>query len=191
MLVLLVLAGCASDPEVVSAPAPDVPAPVSAPPDTADVPSGEAALALDPDGFRVVSASGSTSPLAFGIPFEDAVAALSRLRGEPASRAVSPECGAGPLDTASWDDGLTVYGQDDEFAGWALSGRSGPSTWTTMAGAGIGSTRVDLDSAYDLDVQETTLGTEFSAGGLHGILSGPETDATVTHLWAGVPCTFR
>ncbi len=195
LLVALVLAGCAPDP----VPAPDAPAPpasvtpalVTPAPDSADATTEAASLALDSDGLRVVAESGSTTALAFGRPLPDVVAAVSRLRGEPSDQGVSPECGAGPLDVASWPGGLTLYGQNGAFAGWAVGGPASDETLTTMTGAGIGSTRVDLYSAYDVTVQETSLGTEFDAGGLYGLLTGPGPDATVTALWAGVSCNFR
>lgn len=190
LLILAVasLAGCgASDP-----PAP-VPAPAAAPDTTAQA-TPLPSLVIDGEGLRVVAASGSTQPLAFGTHFDTAVDAVSEVRGEPAQRDVSPECGAGALDYAEWADGLTVYGQDGEFRGWALGSRGAPgdrSSMTTMTGLGLGSTRAEMESAYDAVVEESTLGTEFAAGDLYGLLSGPDPDATVESLWAGVSCNFR
>ena len=40
-------------------------------------------------------------------------------------------------------------------------------------------------------VSQTTIGTEFAADGVYGILSGTGDDARVTTLWAGVNCIFR
>ncbi len=193
--VALLVAGCASEPDSDTEP---VAVPSTA--DPAEIPLEDesiesdiaAALALEAEGLRVVAPSGSATPLAFGTVFEVVLEAVTRLRGEPSDQGVSPECGAGPLDYASWADGLTVYGQNGEFAGWAVDGDApGVETLTTMAGLGIGSARSDLEDAYGAEVMETTLGTEFSAGELFGILSGPGPDATVDALWGGVYCNFR
>src|SRR3546814_13009983 len=61
----------------------------------------------------------------------------------------------------------------------------------TMAGITRGSTRSDLESAYAAEVGETTLGTEFTAGGLSGLLDGNGPTAYITTLWAGTTCAFR
>src|SRR3546814_16332062 len=61
----------------------------------------------------------------------------------------------------------------------------------TMAGITRGSTRSDLESAYAAEVGETTLGTEFTAGGLSGLLDGTGPTAYITTLWAGTTCAFR
>jgi hypothetical protein len=40
-------------------------------------------------------------------------------------------------------------------------------------------------------VQESTLGHEFDAGGLFGVLDGSSPGARIDVLWAGASCTFR
>jgi hypothetical protein len=60
-----------------------------------------------------------------------------------------------------------------------------------MSGVRVGSTRAELEAAYAAEVAESTLGTEFNAGGLGGLLSGPGKDARITDLWAGINCFFR
>ena len=196
------LAACAAPDE----PAPDVPAPAGVADDAPGAErSGEpaagpeaedataVALALDAEGVRTVdAASGSTRPVAFGTPEAEAVAAVERLRGAAPERTENAECGAGPVQFATWPDGFAMHVQDGTFVGWALNDGAGEvSTLTTLSGLGIGSTRAELDAAYAATVEETSLGTEFAAGGLFGLLSGPGPDATVEHLWAGVSCTFR
>lgn len=37
----------------------------------------------------------------------------------------------------------------------------------------------------------STLGTEFTAGGLAGLLDGTGARARITHLWAGASCAMR
>jgi len=48
-----------------------------------------------------------------------------------------------------------------------------------------------MDEAYVLNVSQTTLGTEFDAGGVYGILTSASARAEVTSLWAGTTCVFR
>ena len=195
ILPLLLLAGCQTAPDV-SPPA--APSPVATPapesPERSDAPAERpVALALEGDGVRLVAReSGAARPVAFGTPFADAVAAVVRAEGDPAEEGMQLECGAGPLAFASWTGGLTLYGQDDAFAGWNVSGRSGEAPYSTMTGLGVGTTRVELDGgAVAVDVFESSLGTEFAAGDLYGLLSGDGPDATVTYLWAGTTCSFR
>ena len=170
----------------------------TAPTPDPNAPTG-AVLALDTEGLRVVdAASGSTTALAFGMEMESAVEAVTRLRGATRERGVNGECGAGPLDTAMWPDGLSLLAAEGSFSGWSLGMPVGTPGATpaatplsTMSGIGIGTTRGDLAGAYEVRVEETTLGTEFSAGDLFGLLSGPGADATITNLWSGVSCVFR
>lgn len=197
LLILATLAACAPDapavPEGGTAPAPaEAAAPVAAP-----------ALAVEAEGLRLFDpASGSARPLPFGTGRAQAMAALAS-RGA-AETGTNADCGAGPLAYARWPDGLTLWFQDERFAGWALSPRpdtaprpdsappSAPARGvSTASGLTIGSTRADLDSAYAGTVTQSTLGTEFAAGELYGLLDGEGSGAKVTALWAGVSCNFR
>jgi hypothetical protein len=51
--------------------------------------------------------------------------------------------------------------------------------------------RAQLLDVYDAKIEQTTLGTEFNAAGLSGILDGTGAKAKVTNLWSGVNCVFR
>ena len=147
------------------------------------------ALALDGQGLRLLDpGSNKDRLLAFGAS-QSAVIAPLLGRGTPAQERLS-ECGAGPLEQARWEDGLSLYFQDGKFAGWALDGRNG-SRLTTAAGIGIGSTRAELQGAYAARVFESSLGTEFEAGNLFGLLDGAGANAKITNLGAGVSCNMR
>lgn len=161
-------------------------------------------VSLDGEGLRLVDPkSGATRPLSFGVDEAQLKLIAEKLKG-PAKTGRNEECGAGPLAYLSWDDGLTLYSLDGLFAGWALDERGGaavpaktaakgesPTRLTTMSGLGIGSTRAQLLDAYDATIEQTTLGTEFNAAGLSGILDGKGAKAKVTNLWSGVNCVFR
>ena len=147
-------------------------------------------LAVEAEGLRLVDTrSGAARPLPFGMPKDQLLALLESFRG-PADGGTNSECGAGPLDYAVWADGLTLHFQEDRFVGWALDPRAA-GAHATMSGIGPGSTRRELEAAYEVQVEETTLGTEFHAGGLEGILDGQGQDARISAMWAGVSCVFR
>jgi hypothetical protein len=152
-----------------------------------------AVLALDSGGLRVVnSTTGATRSLTFGMKEADALTIVTKLRGKPKSSGVNSECGAGPLGFAQWNDGLTMQFQNGRFVGWDLGDRNPESKrLTTLAGIGIGSTRTALTAAYSTTVSQTSLGTEFTAGKLSGLLSGSQKTAKVTSLWSGITCSFR
>ena len=153
-------------------------------------PASEApALAVEGDGLRLFDhASGAVRDLAFGTPRDEVLGALN-FRGPPETGR-NEECGPGPLDLALWPDGLNLYFQDGKLSGWALDERS-KGTITTASGIGIGSSRAELAEALTIEVAETSLGTEFSAGQLAGLLGGPGANARVAALWAGTTCIFR
>ena len=61
-----------------------------------------------------------------------------------------------------------------------------------MTGLGTGTSREALErGGLVMEVFASSLGTEFAAGDLYGLLSGDGPDATVTYLWAGTTCSFR
>lgn len=166
------------------------PAPASPAPSAATNP----ALAIDAEGLRLFDReTGAARPIAFGTPRTQALAALA-FRGPPQTGTQS-ECGAGALDYAAWPDGLKVYFQRDRFVGWAadrLAATTGtPPAIATAAGIGPGSNRSDLTDAYAATFSQTSLGTEFAAGGLYGLLDGAAPTATISNMWAGVSCNFR
>jgi hypothetical protein len=190
-LALAVLTACsskaptaepASDGAVVEAntPMPPVdPAPVAA----IDTP----ALAVEAEGLRLFNKqSGAARPIAFGTPRDDVLKMLAFL-GKPET-GQNAECGAGPLDFANWANGLGLFFQKDRFVGWNLNPRGDVST---ASGIGPGSSRADLESAYAAQISQTSLGTEFVAGELFGLLDGKSPAAKITFMWGGVSCNFR
>ncbi len=57
-----------------------------------------------------------------------------------------------------------------------------------MAGVGIGATRADVDAVIDAPVENTSLGREFTSGGLSGLYDAKD---RVSALWAGSTCIAR
>jgi hypothetical protein len=176
-------------------PAEEAPATANAMAEAAPAPAAPVAktplLNLTPEGLALVDPdSGSSRALAFGLDRAAVSQAVGIARGAGEGEGTNGECGVGPLDFADFRGGLTLWFQDGKFAGWAL-GKDGAADLRTAAGLGIGSTRTELEAAYAATVNESTLGQEFTAGGLSGILSSPAPDGRVEALWAGVDCVFR
>ncbi len=194
LIPVLLLGACSPDPmpKQDQQPANVASAPPAAPTSTTAMPvaAEEApALAVDGEGLRLFNpTNGSARPLPFGTARAMVMTALAS-RGS-ADTGIQPECGAGPLDYAAWPDGLKLYFQKYEFTGWALDGRAAGKV-TTAAGVGPGSSRKELEAAYAAEVAQSTLGTEFTAGGLSGLLDGPGPNASIDAMWAGTSCNFR
>lgn len=148
-------------------------------------------LSLAPDGLRLVDGdSGKTYPIDFGTPRQDALDRVMKARGAVVDQGDNDECGAGPLSYANFGGNLSLLFQEGKFAGWSIN-EGGDAKVTTMDGIGLGSTRKALGSAYQITVEESTIGTEFNAGDLSGLLSGKGDDAKITDIWAGVTCIAR
>jgi hypothetical protein len=179
-LLLLGLAACDSGPagnEGAAGPAPsaNVSAPAPAP----------ATVVLEGAGLRLPGPSPRT--LAFDMPEAATIDALTRALGAPPSeRGENEECGGGGMKFAEWKGELTAWFLDGRFAGWDNKG-----DLKTLEGFGIGSSRADLGALPGFEVEQSTLGTEFRAGGLSGILASGAPDAKVTHIWGGATCVFR
>lgn len=161
-------------------PATDVPA-------RADAPTG-AALALDPEGLRIfVVPSGAARPIPFGTASDTAAARVSRTLGAvPIEQGQTPDCGLGYI---RWPAGLTMTLRDGRFVGWSIGGAD--ARLTTPAGIGAGSARSELESAHAAKIFPSTLGTEFSVGGIAGVLDSAAPDARITAMWAGEACLAR
>lgn len=170
-----------------AAPSDAVPDPSPAP-ESEFAPRGKVAVALDPEGIRFFdSATGASRLLAFGVGQPATVAALSAALGaEPIEQAEVDDCNASHV---RWGQGLGAWFTVGHFAGWSVG--DGASGLATAAGVKPGSTRAELESAYDATVFESSLGTEFTAGEMGGVLDSHAADARVIHLWAGSTCIAR
>lgn len=153
--------------------------------------SRQPTLAVDGEGLRwFLPPNGSARPLAFGTRRADVLASLERVRG-PAGTGTNEDCGAGPVQYATWPDGLSLVFQNNRFAGWGLDRRAAGAL-ATANGVGPGTDREVLaDSFGTVTFRQTSLGTEFAAGGVFGVLDGAGARATITDMWAGVSCVAR
>lgn len=191
LAMLLIMGACDEAPVGSNAAAPVAPdnvAPVAASDkDAAKVMAGPM-IALEGEGLRLIDPeSGHATPLPFGMDKDATLRALSMgMKGRPDQVQTNNECGEGPLEVATWSKGLSAYFQAGKFVGWG-----GAVDLKTMDGIGFGSTRAQLDAAYRATVEQSSLGTEFSANGLSGILESDAPDAAVSEIWAGMTCIAR
>ncbi|MDH4075321.1 MAG: hypothetical protein OEW29_05235 [Acidimicrobiia bacterium] len=161
---------------------------------TTSAPAAQSGLAVGPDGLQFLDGARSTL-LPFGSGRDEVVTALEAVLGtSPTATPSSPECGNQADEQLRWPGQLAIDIRDDQMISWQLD-RGSPLT--TVSGAGLGSTRAEVESAIVIQVDETSLGTELATegsgegGGMGGLLTGPEDNATVTELWAGEICAFR
>jgi hypothetical protein len=140
-------------------------------------------------GLRTLPAKpGAHHLLAFGTAKPATIAALTRALGRPpGKRGANAECGGGPQTFVTWEGALTLWFSEEEgFVGWESRGKL-----ATAQGIAIGSPRAALRVLRGIEVAQTSLGTEFTAGELDGLLSSKARDAKVRALWSGSTCVFR
>lgn len=191
---LLAACGGGEPTNIVLEPSNTVPEQVAPPPANlateAPVPEDRPLLNLTSGALSLVDPnSGRSRELAFGTERSVVEDALERALGKPAERGSNGECGEGAMDFARMPGGLLAWFQQGKFVGWFLDGAG--AKLTTASGIGIGSTRKALAGAYDADISESSLGEEFTAGELSGLLSGTGPAAKVTAIWSGQVCNFR
>jgi hypothetical protein len=152
-------------------------------------PAAEPALAVVAERGGLRLGEGEGRELRFGTAQAETLARLAPL-GQPPIRTTA-DCGAGPIQVGQWPNGLTLLFQEGRFVGWTVDGPAG-SRIRTRRGIGTGSTRAELEAAHQgARVDESTLGTEFDAEGIGGLLESDAADAKITSLWAGTTCHFR
>lgn len=152
-------------------------------------PAPAAKLALDGEGLRIFAiATGASRVISFGISKADALNMLESVQGKsPSNQGENIDCGA---TNAVWQDGLTVWFARDKFVGWSLS--SPASSLSTVGGLKVGSSRAELEGGASVArIARSSLGEEFSAGEVGGLLDSADASARVTHLWAGAVCIAR
>jgi hypothetical protein len=149
--------------------------------------TGAPVVVLAPDGLAV---SGGAAPrrIAFGEPQARVLADAGAVLGRPQNGGMQEECPAGPLYQTTFSAVQLVF-QDSAFVGWAA--QTG-SNLRTAKGVGPGSTLSQIRASYPAaTVDQTSLGTEFTAGDLYGVLSDSTDSARLEFMFAGINCIFR
>lgn len=151
-------------------------------------PAAAPAVTLAPDGLEVI-AGGAPQRLAFGAARTRVLADVGSVLGPPAEEGMQEECPAGPLYQVGYAGGLQLVFRDRAFVGWFA--RPG-STLRTARKIGPGSTLGQLKAAYPATkVEETSLGHEFDADELWGIVTDTTDAGVVEVIFAGINCIFR
>jgi hypothetical protein len=195
--VLALLAACKPAADTPAADDNAVPTAPEVPEAKADGPAAATtAVSLDGEGLRFIEkASGKASLLAFGSPRAQAEGALARVAGEADDRSTNDECGAGPMEFTRYD-AMTLNFQGDKFVGWFLGNEPGADHYSTISAIGIGTTRAKAaESVSIVDIEDSTLGEEFSIGGgqqaIGGMFAAPGASTKIDALFAGANCFFR
>ncbi len=172
---MLALAGC--DSGEVPSPAEQLEQPR---PGIAVLPEGE--VELRTDGL----ATGSEAFL-FAAGQNEVIAALTQSLGAPAAIVENSECGAGPMQFAVFERGLTVNFQDGNMVGWNSSDATGDANVAGKIQVGTDQDQTETADGY-APIQDSTLGQEFSLG---PALGGFFEEGSVAMLYAGTQCFFR
>ncbi len=141
---------------------------------------------LRPDRAGLAIA-GNDQRIDFGRAEAGAIAAVTKVLGAaPVSRTDNAECGAGPATLVKYDR-IDLLFQGGAFRGWSTDD---PRT-AAANGLSAGITRRQLEGGGYGPFEATSLGVEFSAGGVSGLLPDNAPDTPVQMLWAGTSCFFR
>jgi hypothetical protein len=187
--VVLCLAACGPSEDTEAEAEPPSQSQAAAPQQQATAPDAAAPEAVLLSGEGLQLAANGDQPartIAFEAPMAETVAALTRSLGAAPERSSNEECGSGAMELAQWGDRMTAFFQEGRLVGWRSDG-----AMRTAEGLRVGSTRGELNRLPGVSVEKSTLGAEFTAGELGGLLESDAPDAKVTDLWAGDVCAFR
>ncbi|MCK0128137.1 aspartate-semialdehyde dehydrogenase [Erythrobacter sp. F6033] len=117
----------------------------------------------------------------------EVTAALTATLDERTGGGPMPECGAGPMENASFSGGLTVNFKDGIFVGWFHN--NGSDQIAVDGEFGIGASRADVEALPGFTlIEDSTLGEEFALGDRIG---GFFENGKVSTIYAGTQCFFR
>ena len=152
------------------------------------------------DGPRVlltgtgILPDGANAPeIRFGASRADTMAAATRTLGRERAMNMVEDCGGSGAAQAADFGALVLFFQQDRFVGWEQREASERPWIGTPGGASVGARRPTLATALGgpIEVEQSTLGTEFSRGDISGLLASANADAQVDRLWGGNNCAMR
>jgi len=153
---------------------------------------------LAQEGLEIVADQPENSRIVpFGTDIEEARAEITEALGAPRETVENAECDGGALATTTWDNGFSVQAKDNDFVGWSVRPNTPSAQLTTADDIGLGSTLTSLKGAETAEdgttvrVFESSLGTEFTANQLGGLLSSNAPEGKIVALWGGSVCAVR
>ena len=160
--------------------------------DSAQSPTPSETVAVEVDAdlvtVRVDGLTAGAEAFYFAAGQTEVEAALARTLGKPGETGDMPECGAGPMEFASYPGGLTANFQNGTLVGWNWSGGTDAIVFSEAIGIGTARSEVEAMPGFAL-IEDSTLGEEFALGeeGPFGFFE----DGKVSMLYAGTQCFFR
>jgi hypothetical protein len=133
--------------------------------------------------------SGDVDTVGFDTDQDTVVEAIGKALGDPTDSGTLDDCGEGALSYVRFQGDVSLYFKAGQFAGWNAGDESGFYTATEIH---VGSTHKEVMAASkDFEGEESSLGYEFTADGISGLLSSGDPDGKVTALWSGMTCIAR
>ena len=126
-------------------------------------------------------------PVPFSSERELVERAMSAAVGSAPMRGELAECGAGPLESSRYANGLTLYFQQGFFAGWFADAHENAPGTAMAFRPGVEAEKIEGIPGFER-LADSTLGDEFMYGDRIG---GFIEDGRVTALYAGTNCFFR
>lgn len=151
--------------------------------------SADMGEAVDPSLVTLNGSGLTAGPEAFYFAAgqSEVEASLARALGKPGEVMELGECGAGPMESATYADSLTVNFQNGALVGWFL--REGAANIVVSDGLGIGTAQADVEAMAGFAmIDGSTLGEEFVLG---DELAGFFEEGAVAMLYAGTQCFLR
>jgi len=113
--------------------------------------------------------------------------AITAMIGDATKSGTMEECGAGPMEFASYQGGLTVHFQNGSLVGWNLSETSDAIQIDADVSIGMPSDELETLAGFSA-IEDSTLGEEFV---ISGEVGGFVENEAVSMVYAGVQCFFR
>jgi hypothetical protein len=141
----------------------------------------------------LVTDGASDGEVRFGATRSAALAMVTPIWGAPSRTENVEDCGgSGAAQQADFGAVVLIF-QGDKLVGWEQRDASETPWIGTPGGASVGMRRPQLKDALGgaMRVEQSSLGAEFSGGGVSGLLASDRPDAQVDRLWAGNNCAMR
>lgn len=153
--------------------------------------SGGPSISLEGVELRGGGLAAGSEAFYFSAGQNEVIGALAGVLGDAGEAVSNDECGAGPMQFASFPGGLTVNFQESGLVGWniGLSDEPAAKRIDVVGDVQIGTGREAAQAADGFNpFEDSTLGEEFSLGpNIGGFIE----EGSVAMMYAGTQCFFR